>query len=96
MYNKLTKVIINLLINEISIILPALDEDNSITPVVNELFETFETLDLNYEIIVVDDGSVNSVKNYLQESDKLKVISNEFTRDKVIHCLKDLKQNTNI
>ena len=80
------------MINEISIILPALDEDYSLPLVVNELIEEFETLDLNYEIIIVDDGSVNSVKNYLQESEKLKIFSNQYSRGQSYSLFKGFEE----
>lgn len=41
----------------ISIILPALNEEDNIEPLVNEIIDYFKVKQIKYEVIIVDDGS---------------------------------------
>ena len=54
------KVIIKILINQISIVIPALNEEESIPSLVDELNAELESANLEFEIIIVDDGSTDN------------------------------------
>ena len=52
--------------NKISIILPTLNEEKNLKILVPEISSLFENdLKLEYEIIVVDDGSTDSTNEYI-------------------------------
>ena len=57
---------------KISIIIPAYNEEEGIDKVISELKET---VDQEYEIIVVNDGSTDQTENILKQIDNVKVIN---------------------
>lgn len=68
------------MIDQLSIIIPALDEDESLPLLVNEIYENLDKTGIDYEIIVIDDGSRVSVSSILQENENLKIFRNKFTK----------------
>ena len=68
------------MIDQLSIIIPALDEDESLPLLVNEIYENLDKTGINYEILVIDDGSRVSVSSILQENENLKILRNKFTK----------------
>lgn len=64
---------------KISIVVPVLNEEQSIFPLVNEIRKVFKTIDVWYEIIFVDDGSndksLSTIKELSRTDKKIKFIS---------------------
>ena len=67
----------------LSIIIPVFNEANTIIKILNRIKETKSTK-VNYEIIVVDDGSTDNTPTLLEENKELynKLILNEFNMGK--------------
>ena len=52
---------------KISIVVPVLNEEDSIFPLINEIRKVFKTMDVWYEIILVDDGSTDKSLSTIKE-----------------------------
>ena len=72
------------MIKEISVVLPSLDEEESLPDLVNEIISEFEGKAIAYEIIIVDDGSKVHVDQLFDKYKNVKVIRNEVINPKVI------------
>jgi glycosyltransferase involved in cell wall biosynthesis len=48
---------------KLSIVVPLFNEENNVQPVVEDLEETLSTLEIGYEIILVDDGSTDDTRD---------------------------------
>lgn len=68
---------------KISCIIPAHNEEENITPLINKLMGVLSSINDNYEIIVVDDNSTDNTGEILDR------LSNEFSNVEVIHRTKD-------
>jgi dolichyl-phosphate beta-glucosyltransferase len=71
----------------LSIIIPAYNEEKRLSLSLDKINRYFNTNDLEYEVIVVDDGSTDRTVNFAHESDlarcgKLSIISNGRNRGK--------------
>ncbi|MCL4384853.1 MAG: glycosyltransferase family 2 protein [Cyanobacteria bacterium] len=53
---------------KISILIPAFNEEENIIPAINETIEVFKKLELDYELIIIDDGSIDNTYKKVQES----------------------------
>lgn len=62
--------------NEIIVIIPTLNNDNTIQTVVNDVLKH------NYKVIVIDDGYTNPVKNILTPNDNLTIIRHDINLGK--------------
>lgn len=62
--------------NEIIVVVPTLDNDNTIQAVVNDIIEH------NYKVIVIDDGYTNPVKNILTSHENLFIVRHEENQGK--------------
>ena len=82
------------MINEISVVLPSLDEEESLPNLVNEIISEFEEKALTYEIIIVDDGSKVHVDQLFNKYKNVKVIRNRFTRGQSYSLLTGIKNST--
>ncbi|MCH6575487.1 MAG: glycosyltransferase [Bacteroidetes bacterium] len=60
-------------INQLSIIIPVFNEENSILKVINNLKEIMNKSNLNFEIIAVDDGSTDKSYDLLNTISDIKV-----------------------
>lgn len=64
---------------KISIVVPLLNEEESIFPLINEIRKVFKTMDVWYEIILVDDGStdksLSTIKELSRTDKRIKFIS---------------------
>ncbi len=69
-----------MLIKEISIVIPALSEEESLPLLVDGINSCFSTSTIDYEIIIVDDGSPIAVSSYLAESKILKIIREPYSK----------------
>ena len=64
-----------ILINQISIVIPALNEEESIPSLVDELNAELESANLEFEIIIVDDCSTDKTKKIIESlANKNKII----------------------
>jgi len=54
--------------NRVSVIIPAYNEEKSIRNVINRIGKAFEKLSVNYEIIVINDGSEDSTSQEARKS----------------------------
>lgn len=77
-----------MLIKEISIVIPALSEEESLPLLVDGIDNCFSTSNIEYEIIIVDDGSPVKVQSYLTESKKLKIIREPYSKGQSSGILK--------
>lgn len=53
--------------NKLSIVIPLLNEEESLNPLVNEIRKAVKPLNLNYEVIFVDDGSTDGSLKIIKE-----------------------------
>ncbi len=67
------------MIKELSILIPVLDEKESITSLVDEIKSEFSNSKVNYEIVIVDDFSEEPVDTYLSGKN-LKIIRNPHSK----------------
>lgn len=63
----------------LSVIIPAYNEELSITDIVKKLFQTLEQTELQFEVLVVDDGSTDNTLN-LVKSTEARVIKHDRNR----------------
>ncbi len=82
-----------MLINEISIILPALNEEKSIPILLNEIYKNLNKTDISYEIILVDDGSENHLEDYIEKNEKLKIFRNHYTKGQTQSILYGIEES---
>ncbi|MEA3467373.1 MAG: glycosyltransferase family 2 protein [Thermodesulfobacteriota bacterium] len=65
--------------NEVSVVIPLLNEEENIPILYEELTQTFKKIDVEYELIFVDDGSSDSslsiLENLQQSDDHLCIVS---------------------
>ena len=52
---------------DLSVVLPVFNERDSLEPLSQNLLRVLETIELNYEVLFVDDGSVDGSREILQE-----------------------------
>ncbi len=66
---------------EVSVVMPAFNEERSVGHAVSAVLRAFDDLELHGELIVVDDGSVDATKNVVRCSEKfdqrVRLISHE-------------------
>tara|TARA_B100000003_G_scaffold208548_1_gene229204 strand:+ start:365 stop:1258 length:894 start_codon:yes stop_codon:yes gene_type:complete len=81
------------LINQISIVIPALNEEESIPSLVDELNAELESANLEFEIIIVDDGSIRSLKKIISNP-RVQVLENSFNRGQSFSILKGIEHSS--
>ena len=81
------------MINQISIVIPALNEEESIPSLVDELNAELESANLEFEIIIVDDGSITSLKKIISNP-RVQVIENSFNRGQSFSILKGIEHSS--
>jgi glycosyltransferase involved in cell wall biosynthesis len=81
------------LINQISIVIPALNEEESIPSLVDELNAELESANLEFEIIIVDDGSTMSLKKIISNP-RVQVLENSFNRGQSFSILKGIEHSS--
>ena len=81
------------MIEEISVVLPSLDEEESLPDLVNEIISEFEEKAIAYEIIIVDDGSKVHVDQLFDKYKSVKVIRNRFTKGQSNSLLSGIKNS---
>lgn len=59
----------------LSLIIPAYNEELRLAETLNKILQYFETVDYNFEIIVVDDGSKDKTSDVAKSFDGIKVIT---------------------
>ncbi|MDW7998520.1 MAG: glycosyltransferase family 2 protein, partial [Thermodesulfovibrio sp.] len=55
---------------DLSVVIPLYNEEENIYELHKKLTETLNKLSINYEVIYVDDGSIDNTLNYLEEIQK--------------------------
>jgi len=65
------------LINELSIIVPSLNEEENIPHLLSEIQSSLSLTKLNYEVIIIDDFSENKLEEFIEESKNIKIIRND-------------------
>lgn len=65
------------MINELSIIVPSLNEEENIPHLLSEIQSSLSLTKLNYEVIIIDDFSENKLEEFIEESKNIKIIRND-------------------
>ncbi len=60
---------------DVSVVIPAYNEEEAILPVLDDVSAALEPLDLTYEIVVVDDGSADRTAELCQNREKVRAVS---------------------
>ena len=60
------------MIDQLSVIIPALNEEESLPFLLDELYENLDKTGISYEILIIDDGSKLSVSSIVEENKNLK------------------------
>ena len=83
------------MINSLSIIIPALNEEESIPKLLEEINLEFKKINCNLEIIVVDDFSNNELSNFIIKTENLKIIRNTSRLGQYRSTLKGVDESLN-
>ncbi len=81
------------MINEISIVIPALNEEESIPSLISEIDNELSNTQLKYEIIIVDDGSKVSLDSIIPKNKNLKIFRNLYTKGQSQSLLKGIENS---
>ena len=73
-------IIIISVIKSLSIIIPALNEEESIPNLLKDISQVFEKIDCAYEVIIVDDNSANVLSDFIPEMENLTILRNNIKK----------------
>ena len=81
-----------MLISELSIILPSLDEELSVPALLDEIHNLFSNNETNYEVIIVDDGSRVTLSSFINEDENVKILRNQYTKGQSYSLLRGIDE----
>ncbi|NCN07250.1 glycosyltransferase family 2 protein [Candidatus Falkowbacteria bacterium] len=64
--------------DKLSFLIPVHNEDKVISKTLRECYEKLKSLNINFEIIVINDGSTDTTKEILSQVDYVKVLNNPY------------------
>jgi len=65
---------------QVTVIIPAFDEEETIAEDINVIVETMQKSDYQYEIIVVDDGSTDKTAQIIEARKEVKLLQHSYNR----------------
>lgn len=68
------------MIDKLSIVIPALNEEESIPFLLKEIDEVFLNSKIKYEIILIDDFSTIPLEKVIEKKDTVTIIRNDFNQ----------------
>lgn len=68
------------MIDKLSIVIPALNEEESIPFLLKEIDEVFLDSKITYEIVLIDDFSTIPLEQFIEKKDNITIIRNEFNQ----------------
>ena len=68
------------MIDKLSIVIPALNEEESIPFLLKEIDEVFLNSKITYEIVLIDDFSTIPLEQVIEKKDNITIIRNEFNQ----------------
>jgi len=84
-------IIIISVIKSLSIIIPALNEEESITNLLKDISQVFEKIDCAYEVIIVDDNSANVLSDFIPEMENLTILRNNIKKGQFASTMKGVQ-----
>lgn len=81
------------MINEISIVIPAPNEEESIPLLISEIDNELSKTEIKYENIIVDDGSKVSLDSIVPKNKNLKILRNLYTKGQSQSLLKGIENS---
>ena len=82
------------MINKISIIIPVLNEEAALPLLIDEIKEAFNESNIEFEIVIVDDGSEIKVIDYIKKENNIKILENEYSMGQSFSIFKGIKNST--
>ena len=64
--------------------MPSLDEELSVPALLENIHDLFKNKEINYEIIIIDDGSNIPLSSVIDNSENVKILRNQHTRVSLI------------
>ena len=86
-------IIIISVIKSLSIIVPALNEEESIPSLLEDISQVFEKVDCVYEVIVVDDKSINKLSDFVPEVENLTILRNNIKKGQFASTMTGIKSS---
>jgi glycosyltransferase involved in cell wall biosynthesis len=86
-------IIIIFVIKSLSIIVPALNEEESIPNLLIEISQVFEKTDYKYEVIIVDDNSTKLLSDFVPEMENLTILRNNIKKGQFASTMKGIKSS---
>ena len=77
-------IIIISVIKSLSIIVPALNEEESIPNLLMDISQVFENIDCLYEVIIIDDNSTNKLSDFVPEMENLTILRNNIKKGNLL------------
>lgn len=84
-------IIIISVIKSLSIIIPALNEEESIPNLLKDIGQVFEKIDCAYEVIIVDDNSTNILSDFVPEMENLTILRNNIKKGQFASTMKGVQ-----
>ena len=81
------------MINKISIIIPVLNEEVALPLLIEEIKEAFNESNIEFEIVIVDDGSKIKVTDYIKVENNIKILENEYPMGQSFSLFKGIKSS---
>ncbi len=83
-------IIIISVIKSLSIIVPALNEEESIPNLLKDIRQVFKKIDCVYEVIIVDDNSTNKLSDFVPEMENLTILRNNIRKGQFASTIKGI------
>jgi glycosyltransferase involved in cell wall biosynthesis len=86
-------IIIISVIKSLSLIIPALNEEESIPNLLMDISQVFEKIDCVYEVIIIDDNSAKRLSDFVPEMENLTILRNNIKKGQFASTMKGIKSS---
>lgn len=81
-----------MLISELSIVMPSLNEELSVPALVKNINDLIKNKEIQYEIIIIDDGSNIPLSSVIDNSENVKILRNQHTRGQSYSLIRGINE----
>lgn len=81
-----------MLISELSIVMPSLDEELSVPALLKNIHDLFTNTEILYEVIIIDDGSSTPLSSVVSNNENVKIFRNQHTQGQSYSLIRGINE----